>query len=322
MELEMPTGRSALRFVLLVGGALVPLLQGCSSEGEITSLEGTSTVTLQFEGLEPLTGGMSYQAWAIAGTQENPWGFPVVIFNIDENGDMVDPVTGTVLTGSFEAGIDAQAVFGIAVSLEAATTLQTHSSFSFIVGGQLVGGSASMSTAHWIAFDGSLAATTGTLVLGTPTDEDPENETSGVWFLDPTGPATQAGLDLPDAPSGWNYESWVVLGDQSLSMGKFFLPEAADSTATYSGTLPGPGFPGEDFLTGAPAGLTFPVDLSGASVLVTMEPWAEWDFEPDAPFFLTLLETQIPADAAPETLYQMTSRVNELPTGTATIQSS
>lgn len=317
----MPTGRSELGLVLMVGGFLVPLLQGCGTEGEITSLEGTSTVTFQFQGLEPLSGGMNYQAWTIAGTQQNPWGVPVVIFNIDENGRMVDPVADTVLTGPFQVGIDAQAVFGIAVSLEAAETLQTHSSFSFIVGGQVVGGSASLSTAHWIAFDVSLTEATGSYILRTPTDDDPENEKSGVWFLDPTNPSVREGLYLPEAPSGWIYEGWVELGDQFLSMGKFFLSDAADSTAAYSGALPGPGFPGEDFLTGAPAGLTFPVDLSGASVMVTVEPWAEWDFDPDAPFFLTLFEAQIPADAAAEVLYDMTSRVDQLPTGTATIRS-
>lgn len=300
----------------------MPLLQGCGSEGQITSLEGNSTVTLQLQGLEPLTGGMNYEAWLIAGTQESPWGFPLVLFNISENGEMVDPVADTVLTGPFQAGIDASAVFGIAVSLEQTETLQAYSSFSFIVGGQIVGGSATMSTAHWIAFNTSLTEATGGFVLRTPTDEDPENETSGVWFLDPTATPVRAGLGLPEAPSGWNYESWVVLGDQSLSMGKFFLPDAADSTGTYSGTIQGPGFPGEDFLTGAPAGLTFPTDLSGASVLVTMEPWAQWDLEPDSPFFLKIFELQIPADGAPETLYEMTSRVGELPTGTATIQES
>jgi hypothetical protein len=104
-------------------------------------------------------------------------------------------------------------------------------------------------------------------------------------------------------------------------MGKFFLPNAADSTATYSGPLGSPPFPGEDFLQAAPAGLTFPMDLSGASVLVTMEPWAGWDLERDAPFFLKLLEFDIPEGVTPETLFEMTSRVNELPTGTATIQS-
>lgn len=317
----MPKGKGALQFALLVGGIILPLLQGCGTDDQITGPDGSSTVTLQFQGLEPLTGGMNYQAWLIAGTQEDPWGVPLALFNINENGEMVDPVADTVLVGPFPAGIDAGDVFGIAVSLEAAETLQAYSSFSFIVGGDVVGGTASMTTAHWIAFNTSLTEATGHLILRSPTDEDPENETSGVWFLDPTVTPARAGLDLLQAPPGWNYESWVVLGDQSLSMGKFVLPNAADSTGTFSGTLTPPEFPGEDFLKGAPTGLTFPVDLSGATVLVTMEPWAEWDLEPNAPFFLRLFETQIPADATPEVLFEMTSRVNDLPTGTATIQS-
>lgn len=316
----MPTGRSALRFALMVGGLLAPLLQGCGTEGQITSSEGSSTVTLHLEGLEPLAGGMNYQAWLIAGTPAEPWGIPVVLFNVNETGEMVDPVADTVLTGPFQAGIDAQALFGVAVSLEATDTLQAYSSFTFIMGGQVVGGTASMSTAYWIAFNTSLTEASGRLILRSPTDDDPENETSGVWFLNPTVSPTGEGLDLPQAPQGWNYESWVVLGDQALSMGKFTLPIAPDSAGTFSGTLTPPNFPGEDFLKAAPTGLTFPVNLSGASVFVTMEPWAEWDLEPDTPFFLRLFEIQIPAGATPETLYEMTSRVDELPTGTATIQ--
>jgi hypothetical protein len=84
--------------------------------------------------------------------------------------------------------------------------------------------------------------------------------------------------------------------------------------------LAGPPFPGEDFLTGAPPGLTFPTDLSGATVFVTIEPWREWDVERANPFFVRLLETQIPVDAVQGTLYAMDPVVDQLPTGVASIQ--
>ena len=317
----MPTGADARRLPLLVVGLVLALLfQGCGSEGNITSLDGNSTVTFSAEGLEPLAGGLNYQLWLMAGTPDQPWGYPVVMFNIDENGDLVDPVADTVYTGPFQAGIEANAVFGVAVSLENAEVVQPYSSFSFILGGQFEGGTAPMSTSHWIAFNVFLDPATGKFILRTPTDDDPENETSGIWFMDPTTTPAEDGLHLPEAPEGWNYESWVVVGDQYLSMGKFFLPDMADSTATYSGTLPSPTVPGEDFLTAAPAGLTFPLDLSGATVLVTMEPWAEWDLEPESPFFLRLFDFEIPAGAEAETPYDMIPRVDQLPTGTATIQ--
>jgi hypothetical protein len=320
-EYRMQKGKVRYLTSVLATGALVVILQGCGSEGKITSLEGSSTVTLSVEGLEPLSGGMNYQAWLMAGAMEQPWGYPLLLFNINENGELVDPAADTVLTGPFPAQINADGVFGIAISLENAETLQAYSSFSFILGAQFAEGSGSLSTAHWIAFNTSLTEATGQFVLRTPTDEDPENETSGVWFLDPTVTPTGTGLNLPEAPEGWTYESWVMVGDQPLSMGKFFVPDAADSTGTYSGALSPPDFPGEDFLTGAPAGLTFPLDLSGASVMVTMEPWAQWDLEPEAPFFLRLFELEIPAGAEPETPFEMTSLVSHLPTGTATIQS-
>ena len=113
-----------------------------------------------------------------------------------------------------------------------------------------------------------------------------------------------------------------MLDSQPLSVGRFSFPNVDDSASAYSGPLPSPAFPGEDFLTAEPAGLTFPPDLSGASVFITMEPWAEWNVEPETPFFLRILEAQIPTDATPQTSYEMTNITDQLPTGTATIQDS
>ncbi len=302
--------------------ALVFLLAllGCGGDGPITGPNGSSTITLSLTGLRPLGEGLNYQAWLISGTPSEPWGSPVVIFDIDEEGRMLDPAADTVLTGPFPGRLDPPDVLGVAVSLEASDTLLSYSSYTFLLGGDLVQGSATLTTEHWIAFDHSLDNSSGRFVLGTPTDEDEGNELAGVWFMDtgaiPTGP----GLNLPEAPEGWIYEGWVSLEGVDLSTGKFLGPVGADSSNLYGGASPGPAFPGEDFLTGAPAGLTFPPDLSEAGVFVTMEPWKELDVGSDGPFPLRLLEGGVPVGATPQTPYELVSLVDQLPSGTATIQ--
>jgi len=296
------------------------LLQGCSTESSFSSLEGSSTVTLALHGLQPLPGTLNYQAWLVSGTSTSFYGYPLVLFNMDEDGRMVDPVADTILAGPFQAGLDADAVMGIVVSLELSDQLLAYSSYTFILSGQMeVGGSVELSTDEWLAFEDSFSDVAGGFILASPTDEDPEDELSGIWFMDPSTDPVGPGLLLPDAPEGWGYESWVVLDGQTLSMGKFAYPDVADSANTYSGGLSAPSFPGEDFLTSAPAGLTFPTDLSGASIFVTLEPWAEWDADAEAPFFLRILEAQIPNEAAYQTLYDMLSLTDQFPTGTATV---
>jgi len=49
----------------------------------------------------------------------------------------------------------------------------------------------------------------GSFILATPTDDNPANETSGVWFLNPAGGPGQS-LRLPQPPAGWVFEGWGV----------------------------------------------------------------------------------------------------------------
>jgi hypothetical protein len=80
--------------------------------------------------------------------------------------------------------------------------------------------------------------------------------------------------------------------------------------------MPGPPFPGEDFLVNAPSGLTFPTDLSGTTQVISIEP------DPDnssAPFLLKPLVATVPSPAMDHVTYAMSSNVaNSFPTGTAT----
>ena len=188
--------------------------------------------------------------------------------------------------------------------------------------------SASLTVGHAAALADAFTSTsaTGEFIVATPTDGDQgassTNEKSGVWFLNPVGPA--AGLTLATLPAGWTYEGWVVINSTPFSTGTFLSPTGADSNAaspTYS-TGGGPPFPGEDFLINAPMGATFPVDLTtagtggGATVVISIEPSPD---DSTAPFTLKPLVKQIPTGTAVGALVAMDNMASALPTGAATL---
>ena len=79
--------------------------------------------------------------------------------------------------------------------------------------------------------------------------------------------------------------------------------------------MPGPPFPGEDFLVSAPMGLTFPTDIAGGTGVISIEP--DPDNSPN-PFTLKPLVGNIPATAIDHTNYNMNANLSSFPTGTVT----
>ena len=124
------------------------------------------------------------------------------------------------------------------------------------------------------------------------------------------------GLSLPGLPPGWEFEGWAVIGGVPVTTGRFTDANGPDDGAPFSATTnPAPPFPGEDFLQGAPAGLTFPLDLAGETAVITIEPSPDND---PAPFTLKPLIGAIPAGAVAMTPYDMDNRTTEFPTATVT----
>ena len=151
--------------------------------------------------------------------------------------------------------------------------------------------------------------------MATPTDGADTNENSGVWFLDP-GAGPGAGLSLPTLPAGWVYEGWAVIDGSPVTTGTFTSVSDFDDSDPYSGTEAGPPFPGEDFLNNAPSGVTFPTDLRGATIVVSVEPVPD---NSSNPFTLKPLVGMTPADAIDHTLLAMDNNASATnPTGTAT----
>jgi hypothetical protein len=316
----MPRRTFPLRAPLVAISLLLGLAVGCDSDSAVSGLNGNSIVTLTLDGLQPLTGGMNYQAWLVTQADNNLVGEPVVIFNVDDQGRMVHATADTLIAGPFPSSAPAASVLGVAVSLERATQLVSFSSASFVLSGEIAGGSAVLTVGDWLALNQDFSTIGGSFILSTPTDQDETNELLGVWFVNPNTDPDSASVDLPEPTSGWIYEGWVEVGGQALSMGKFTHANLPDSTSAFSGPEDPPPFPGEDFLVNPPTGLTFPLELSGASVFITAEPGNDSDPDSDQPFFLRLLEGQVPLEPVTLTGYNLTNLTSQFPTGTATVQ--
>ncbi|WP_406684471.1 anti-sigma factor [Seonamhaeicola sp. MEBiC1930] len=240
----------------------------------------TSRLTLNLDGLEALGSDFVYEGWIIVdGNPISTGTFSSVNFPQTFNVDKSDLNNATTFVLSIEPAIDPD-------PSPAATK---------ILAGDFSGDEANVSSNGIV---GDFSTSSGKYILATPTDADDTNEASGVWFLDNSSGSAVAGLDLPTLPDGWKYEGWVVFDGTPITTGTFTAIDAADdnaATSIFKGDAGnGPAYPGEDYLQNAPVGLTFPTDLKGKTIVVSVEP------DPDnsaAPFTLKPLAHMVPGNA-------------------------
>lgn len=287
-----------LNLLLLLGLFGMFTIVGCEDDENTSS--STKTLTLDIDGLEDLGNDYAYEGWIMVN------GSPVSagVFNVDADGNLsqtqfslnandIDEATAYILT------------------IEPSPDTDPAPSDVHILAGDFSGSSASINVDHGAALGTDFTASVGQYILATPTNGPESNELSGVWWLNPAGPS--AGLDLPTLPNGWAYEGWAVVDGVPISTGRFTNGGAADDFDGHSGGVAAPPFPGEDFLISPPSGLTFPVDLSGDVVVISVEP------SPDnstAPFLLKPLVGMVPANAAQHTAYEMSNNASVTnPTG-------
>ena len=280
-------------FLILIMGLTTAI--GCSDDD---SPAAQNSLTLSINKLEDVGANFIYENWLIVD------GSPVAAgtFSVDSNGVLsetkflmpaktLDSATEYVLT--IEPNPDPDP-----------TPSKVH-----VLGGDFVSDNAEVSIDHSKALGTNFSTAAGNYILATPTDEDTTNENSGLWWLDPNPSTTNLfpspGLTLPTLPEGWEYEGWVVIDGVPVSTGKFTSVYGADSTKLFSGTTSGPQFPGEDFLMNAPQGLTFPLDLSGKKVVISVEP--KPDTSPD-PSTIKPLEGTVPPNATDHLLYTMLNK--------------
>ena len=276
-----------IRKMYLAVIAMGLLSVSCSNDDDATPQIETSGLTLNLTGLEALGDDFVYEGWVIVD------GAPV---STGRFSDVTFPQTFQVLSTQLAAATT------FVLSIEPTVDPDPAPAETKVLAGDFSGTSANVNSN--LVADFSTVA--GTFILATPTDADDTNEESGVWFLDNASGSAVTGLNLPVLSDGWKYEGWAVINGTPISTGTFTDASMADdnaATSVFKGdTGNGPGYPGEDYLQNAPAGFTFPTDLRGTTIVVSVEP------SPDnsaAPFTLKPLAQMVAADAAVHTSITM-----------------
>ncbi len=303
----MKVGRYALGLMLLLP------IAACDDGDDMMTPAPPETLALSFSGLDPLANGFHYEGWAIV----NGAAITTGKFNVDASGALVDLNGAAIANGEFATGTDLTATSAIVITIEPSGDSDAVPAATHVVAGSVSNASAALSVGAPEALGDDFANATGTYILATPTDGANTNENSGIWFLRLASGSPGVGLDLPTLPSGWAYEGWSVIDGTPVTTGRFTAVDAVDDAAPFSGTEPGPPFPGEDFLTNAPSGLTFPTDLSGTTAVISIEP--EPDDSPN-PFTLKPLVGMVPAGAMDHVTFDLGNNAAGFPTGSATIR--
>lgn len=267
---------------LLLFTAACMLLTSCDSSDDDTPIAPEmSNLTLNLSGLEDLGSDYLYEGWIIVD------GAPISTgtFSVNANGD----ISQTAFTMDKET-LDQATKF--VLSIEPVPDPSPDPAATKLLVGDFSGTSATVSTGTVAA---SFSDVAGTYFLATPTGTGADEEAySGVWFLDNSSGMPEVGLSLPTLEDGWKYEGWAVIDGVPVTTGTFTAIDATDEATPFSGTNPGPPFPGEDFLHNAPSGLMFPTDLRGGVTVISIEPFPD---NSAAPFTLKPLVGMIPTDA-------------------------
>ncbi len=267
----------------------------CSSDDDNTP--STADLTLNLQGLEALGSDYVYEGWIIV------------------NGQPVS--TGTFSSATFPQTFQVDAsqlnsATRFVLSIEPAVDNDPAPADTKVLVGDFNGSTASVNT----DVVGDFSNASGEFFLRTPTDEtgiNNGNDENGVWFGSPGMPPVP-NFVLPTLPAGWAYEGWVVGDSGPLSTGTFTTFNTVDGAAPFSGASAGPPVPGEDFFENAPTGETFPLDVRGRTVVISVEPVPD---DSAAPFALKPLVGTAGNDTAPVT-HAFNLNLGSLPMGSVT----
>lgn len=271
----------------------------CSNDDD----NGPSTATLNIDlnGLEDLGSDFVYEGWIIVnGAPVSTGTFTSISFPQSFTVDATELAAATTFVLSIEpAGETGEA---------ALTPADTK-----LLAGDFSGNKADVNT----GIVGDFGSAAGAFFLRTPTDEtgtNNGNDQNGVWFGTPGAPPTP-NFVLPILPAGWAYEGWVVGENGPITTGMFTAFNAVDDFDKFSETSQsGPPIPGEDFFLNAPSGETFPLDVRGRTVVISVEPVPDNSV---TPFAMKPLVGTAGTDTAPVT-YDFGQNFGSLPTGKVT----
>lgn len=293
-----------MRTAILAGIAATLTAAACAAGGTTH----TPGIDLALTGVEPLGGGFHYEGWLVVDGEPVSTGR----FNVDDDGILVD-LEGEAVLDVFDAGVDLSRAAGFRITIEPPEDGDAAPSQVTLLAGGFEAGVAELSVRAPEAFGTDFSGSTAVFILATPSDGEATQERSGIWFVHPDG---RPGLDLPELPEGWAYEGWAFIDNVPVTTGSFTDPAGPDSFDRYSQDGPVPPLPGEDFLIDAPEGVTFPPELRGQRVVVSIEPVPDTG---SGPFYLRPLGFDLPADATDHVAYEMHYDAAGFPTGVATI---
>ena len=290
--------KKLLQFIIII---LISSFSACNYF-ESDNPSGISQIDLSISNLKPLADTLVYVGWVTTNSDSS---FKIFESNVGQSGNI------TVTVNNDFAGLHDAQQFRVTVEEIPDTGSITKPGSTVILSGRFTLGSAQLKVG-----DGTnIPAAAGVYTITTPTDNS-DNDLSGVWFVNsPSG--TEAGLNLPVLNAGWVYEGLVIINNDTLSTGTFTDPEAADDFSGYSGSVPGYPFPGEDFLMNPPPGITFPLDLSNAKVIVTLA--YKSNIYPLS-FSYVILEGTVPAGVQANTTHTLQSSGAQVPSGVVSIK--
>lgn len=263
MSSRVTVGASRLVIV-----ALVASLSACSqTPTEVTPLTRAigeiRSVLLQVSNLEPLDPaiGGTYHFWALGSrNQANLLG----AFFVQAGGGIVDSA-GVPIEEFSSDSFSINSTLGLLITIEPPGQTPTRPAGSQVMSGTVIDGVADLT----VPISPEILTARGSVRVFTPSDGPNTNETSGLWMQLADGSPS---LEIPDTTAALQFETFIEINGVSVSLGRFEAADQADTVNRFNSELfPLPERPGEDLLTAAPEGLSFPIDISGARVTISLE---------------------------------------------------
>ena len=242
----------------------------CSDDND--NIVTTKTVTQAFQNLPDVGSNYVYEGWLIVGTEKISTGR----FSHTDGANFTSSALDIT-----KVNTATEYVLTIESVNETGSDLSSPSGWIFSKGA-FTNTTANPSTDNAIYAAGSnLETTTSQFFLKAPSAGMAGTDANGIWWIDALPPTTGGFTNLPTLGSGWIYEGWVVVNDNSgnpvpVSTGRFTDPNMADDNNNeFKGAGMVPPFPGEDFIMDPNnkfPNITFPIDLTSANVVISIEP--------------------------------------------------
>lgn len=292
----------------VVGMTLLPACNNVPTEitplpRAVGEIEAIYMQLNQLQPLDPATQGV-YTLWALTDRGQAD---RITDFYVSDDGAIVD-ASGTRIVRFTTENFALRKTISLLISIELSATPSDAPAGMQILSGTFVEGVAILA----VPAPATIFSASGTLRLFTPTDGPDTNETSGVWAITASGAPS---LLLPDTTAALQYETFVDVQGRSLPVGRFDRVDQKDDANAYVSTLfPVPERPGEDLLLNAPEGLTFPADLRGNRVSISLEGRFN-DYVQQSQ--LVVLEGIVPIGATGGETIILFNRTASFPSGTA-----